>query len=564
MKSVMLAAALAVAAAVFVASSTAHSATSPMRLVRVTAADPERRAATLRAEGFDVVEGGVRNHSVDLVLDAADLRRLAAKGMSFDTVDLGGPLRQRPKVFADSLPPESGYARYESIVAELQRVASGFPAIAALVDVTAFTGAPATFEGRHIFALRISDNVAVREDEPAVLIVAAHHAREIGTPIAALEAIHRLTANYDSDPAIKQIVDSNEIWIAPVWNPDGYEYVFTSERFWRKNRRPLEAAVGVDLNRNYAFDWNGACPGTFDQGDDQYRGPSEASEAETQTMALLADRVRFAKVLDHHSYGRWVAYGYACLSHPFRDFWESEARTLAFAAGYDGAQMPPPSHGMHHQFQTAKYGAHAFAIESSLEFQPPYAESVKEAIALWNANRWILERPISVMGHVRDAATSRPLRAAIVVVGAPVSNGETRESADPFGRFDMVLPPGTHVLAFSAPGRRTEERTVTVALDSTETIEVQLSALSNVSMDGYDGAAADAPLVSDTNPEVSMDSAGEAAPPMDTMTTVPAGNTSDAGGCSCRILGRPSNQLAGGWLALVITMLALSRTLMRT
>ena len=34
------------------------------------------------------------------------------------------------------------------------------------------------------------------------------------------------------------MVDGNEIWIAPVWNPDGYEYVFTTQdNLWRKNRR---------------------------------------------------------------------------------------------------------------------------------------------------------------------------------------------------------------------------------------------------------------------------------------------------------------------------------------
>jgi hypothetical protein len=39
----------------------------------------------------------------------------------------------------------------------------------------------------------------VDEDEPAMLIVTTHHAREIGTPVIALEAADRLTAGNGVD-----------------------------------------------------------------------------------------------------------------------------------------------------------------------------------------------------------------------------------------------------------------------------------------------------------------------------------------------------------------------------
>jgi hypothetical protein len=63
------------------------------------------------------------------------------------------------------------------------------------------------------------------------------------TPIVALDAIQRLTEGYGNDPVVTGLVDNNEIWISPIWNPDGY---WT----WRHNGRP---GGTIDLNRNYPF-----------------------------------------------------------------------------------------------------------------------------------------------------------------------------------------------------------------------------------------------------------------------------------------------------------------------
>jgi hypothetical protein len=51
---------------------------------------------------------------------------------------------------------------------------------------------------------------------------------------------------------LTQILDTQEVWIAPIWNPDGYVYVFEQDNTWRKNRRDNgDGTFGVDQNRNY-------------------------------------------------------------------------------------------------------------------------------------------------------------------------------------------------------------------------------------------------------------------------------------------------------------------------
>ena len=109
----------------------------------------------------------------------------------------------------------AGYLNLDGVNDRLRQIAEAYPAIAQVVDLTATYNTPPTFEGRHIFALKISDNVSVDEDEPAMLVAATHHAREIGTPVIAFEAADRLTAGYDVDPRITDAVNGHEILDRP-------------------------------------------------------------------------------------------------------------------------------------------------------------------------------------------------------------------------------------------------------------------------------------------------------------------------------------------------------------
>ena len=63
---------------------------------------------------------------------------------------------------------------------------------------------------------------------------------------------------------LEEILDTHDLWILSVVNPDGYEYSHTTYRYWRKNRVPNRNGYcnGVDLNRNYGFKFGnlGASP----------------------------------------------------------------------------------------------------------------------------------------------------------------------------------------------------------------------------------------------------------------------------------------------------------------
>lgn len=179
-------------------------------------------------------------------------------------------------------------------------------------------------EGRDIWAVRISDNPTIDEDEdePSVLFVGCHHAREWISVEVPLYLAQYLTDNYATNPEIQSLVDNQQIWIVPVLNPDGYEYTRSTNRGWRKNRRHNGGGVyGVDLNRNYGYNWGYDDEGSSGStGASDYRGTAAFSEPETRALRDLCLAHEFRSMITYHSYGGEVAYpwGYIWDSPPDR------------------------------------------------------------------------------------------------------------------------------------------------------------------------------------------------------------------------------------------------------
>jgi hypothetical protein len=422
----------------------------PLTHVRIDTENAASLALELERAGFDVLEGSVTRGSLELIISAADRERLLAAGHAPVTLAVGRPFReiQEERQLGDAVPP--GYPDLATVLSEMLDAATAFPSICQFVDLTDTYGTPSTTEGNSMFALKISDNVTLEEDEPSFLMVADHHAREIVTPVLALYAIEQLTTQYGSDPTITGLVNSYEIWVAPVWNPDGYEYVFDVNNFWRKNRHVFAQGIGVDQNRNYPHGWDNPCSGSTDPGSQTYKGPSPGSEAETITMMAWSLDQRFAKVLDYHSSGREVLHGYACWSHPFDAYLQQEAIDLSIAAGYGGDRRGPSADGEHYQWQFGKMGAYANLIETHSTFQPSYASAQAEAALVWPGTIWMLERPIPLWGHVTDVSNGQPVEATISYVGVNFQNGETNSSGGPFGRYQAFLPAGSYDVVFEA------------------------------------------------------------------------------------------------------------------
>lgn len=173
-------------------------------------------------------------------------------------------------------------------------------------------------EQRPIRVLHISGPGSQQRDRPVVVVNACQHAREWVSPMVGMYLIEHLLTTYDSDARTKRLVDEIEWVIAPMLNPDGYVYSWTDERLWRKNRRPAPKGsdcIGVDLNRNWAYEWGGLGAST-NPCDSTYRGPAALSEPELTafTNHLQPFTGRAVAAVDLHSYSQMIlgAWGYTC------------------------------------------------------------------------------------------------------------------------------------------------------------------------------------------------------------------------------------------------------------
>ncbi|MFG0284486.1 MAG: M14 family zinc carboxypeptidase [Phycisphaerales bacterium JB039] len=419
--------------------------------IRAAATDGPALAETLEAAGLDVLEGGISAEAVELIVTEGELADLRAGGQHIEVLAASRPFAdiqaERRAAWPGDEPPD-GYPTLDAVYLRMQEAAARRPDLCQFVDLTDALGAPPTEEGRRLFAVKLSRSVELEEDEPSNLIVSAHHAREIVTPVIALHAIDQFVDGYGVDPALTEILDTQEVWIAPVWNPDGYDYVFTTDNMWRKNRRDNgDGTFGVDQNRNYPLGWDSPCAGDTRTSSLIYKGPAPASEPETQTMMMWTEVERFARVLDFHSSGRETLYAYACLEHPLETFLQIEAEAISTGAGYEARVRPPSADGEHYEWQLTR-GAYAFLMETHSRFQPEFTSAQAEAEQVFGGILTLLQRPISLTGFVRDDDTSDPLEASLFLPEARFVNGESFLTASAPGRYYMVAPDS--LTAFSA------------------------------------------------------------------------------------------------------------------
>jgi hypothetical protein len=265
----------------------------------------------LEIAGYDKEE-----NRVHLLIDPEDSDLLDAMGLQWEVIfqdinrefaelRFGGPTASRmPGVtFQDTT--LGAYHTYYETGRELQQITEAYPSITRL-DTLGYS-----LEGRIIWGLKISDNVSVEEaNEPEVLYMGNHHARELISVEVPLHFANYLVENYGTASRVTEIVDTRQIWIVPMVNPDGHAYVEKYNLSWRKNRRDNgDGTLGVDLNRNYGYQWGYDDIGSSPNGGDyNYRGDSAWSEPEIRAIRDFVESHTFVTALTYHAYGNKYIY----------------------------------------------------------------------------------------------------------------------------------------------------------------------------------------------------------------------------------------------------------------
>jgi hypothetical protein len=401
----------------------------------------------------------VRGLEVRAVATPGQLERLRAAGYSWQTLPLiqAASVTMCPQGWEDDLERSfSCYPTYQQYTLLMHGFAAQYPDICRLMDlgVGANVASP-----HHLWAVVVTDNPDLDEDEPEVLLTSSMHGNETTGFILTLRLIDELLGSYGNDPDVTALVDATETWINPLANPDGTYYGGDNDLSGaiRSYTTPDGADSMVDPNRNFPDPWKGEHP------------DGRAWWPETQAMMALADARSFALSANLHDGFEVVNYPwdtwprrhpddawFQVLSRSWADLAQADSpggymtdRENGITNGYDWYQV----YGGRQDFMTYFHGAREVTIElSRTKLQP--AENLEH---LWQWNRRALLDFLShahegIRGLVTDADGS-PLQATIEVVGHDSAADNSYVSTDPaVGDYHRLLLPGTYDLRFTAHG----------------------------------------------------------------------------------------------------------------
>lgn len=230
------------------------------------------------------------------------------------------------------------YHTYPEGILAMDALVAAFPGL-----ITPKFSIGTTINGLPIWVYKISDNAAVDEDEPEIFFNAYIHAREAITFEVLYGICEHLLSGYGVDPRATEIVNTREIYLLPFTNPDGVEYNRQTAPqgggMWRKNRRNSGGGqFGVDLNRNFGFNWGYDGSGSSGSpSSDVYRGTGPFSEPETQAVRQFVNSRNFRTAVNLHSYSNLeiFAWEYDTVHHDEYDELLAIGRMRRSHNGYD-------------------------------------------------------------------------------------------------------------------------------------------------------------------------------------------------------------------------------------
>ena len=388
----------------------------------------------------DLGAGAYRKGKLEVVVTAEELRQIKSQGYHINILidDIGAYSKDlRVQGYFDN------FHSYEETVEAMRIAEQRYPDLAKMYDIGDSWEKTESIADRDIWALKISDNVTEREDEPEVLYMGLHHAREIITPEIILHWMNFLLRNYGKSNLVTYLVDNRQIWLVPILNPDGHNYVFTKDSYWRKNRRNNgDGSFGVDLNRNYGYMWGyddiGSSPIPRS---DTYRGTGPFSEPETQAIRDLVEEHNFVLALSYHSYGNLFLYpwGYIRQNTPDHSTFVSISKVAVSRNGYEHGNAASgtiyTTNGDTDDWlygeQITKNKVFGFTPEVGEEFHPPESkipELIREnlfpniVIALISGMPLPVEHP--VFGEAIAALNAAPLDSSLGLAISDISEME--------------------------------------------------------------------------------------------------------------------------------------------
>jgi PKD repeat protein len=360
-----------------------------------------------------------------------ELEKIRQSGLEF-TISIHDLNAHYRNYWESQVPP--GYHSYEEIVALADSLAVFFPSICRKEMFGTSLG------GRELAALKISDSVAFDSSEPEVLFDGGIHGDEIGGPENMIRFARDLCLGYGNNPDYTELIDTREIWIYYMVNPDG-----------RVNMSRFNNNM-VDCNRDFGYMWDAT-------------GNSTAPFSQPESKALRSCITGNQPVIyiDYHSGAEILAYPWSYRTDHTRDHVLTNylAGVYSSTSGYpnlpygQGYNIMYPINGCTKDFKYGTRGDIGWTMEISTDKQPPSSQ----ILVYYNYNlpamlEMIRRSGYGLEGRITDSVTGLPVRATVWVNEYfPVYN-------DPeVGDYHKALLAGSYTVRVTANGYRSKTLT---------------------------------------------------------------------------------------------------------
>jgi hypothetical protein len=382
----------------------------------------------------------------------------------------------------DGLRDWDTYPTYGAYVDMMNQFAIDYPDICVIVNIGS------SVEGRDLLFAKISDNVDVEEDEPEVMHTATMHGNETTGYVLMLRLIDSLLVAYGTDSLITRMVDSCEIWINPLANPDGTynggDHTVSGATRYNAN--------GVDLNRNFPDPQDGDHP------------DGHPWQPETIAMMDLAEAHSFVISANHHGGAEVVNYPWDTWAqlHADDDWFIDISRMYA-----DSAQYYSPSGYLNDLNNGITNGYAWYTInggrqdymnwwhgcrEVTLELSNTMLLPASQLPAFWTYNRvsfldYLENGLYGIRGLVTDSITGLPVAAKVTVLGHDFDHSEVYTDPD-VGDYHRMIEAGSYNLQFMATGYITQTiNSISVTDFNTTIVNVLMQPLTVDPVLVYDG-----------------------------------------------------------------------------
>lgn len=373
------------------------------------------------------------------------------------------------------------YPDYPTYIAMMEQFALDYPNLCAVENIGT------SVDNREILVAKISNNVAFDEAQPKFFYSGQMHGDELVCYVLLLRLIDYLLVNYTVDPEITEILNTTQIYVNPLANPDG---LYTTNNYTITGATRYNAN-GVDLNRNFPT------PTGIEHPDNNNWQP------ETIAMMEFAAQHRFVMSANTHSGAVVVNYPWDIWQrrHPDDSWLQYVCRMYA-----DSVQEIAPSPYMtdfdngitngYDWYSTAGSRQDWFTFfnhtrEITLELSFDKILSATQLEAHWDYNyqamiKWLQEINYGIRGVISDE-TGEPLVAKIEVLNHDLERDRSYVfSSELHGDYYRPLSPGTYALRISAEGYEAQI-IEDITIENNSSVEVNAT-LANSTLTSFSGS----------------------------------------------------------------------------